>query len=81
VALTPALANAAEDGPIPDSELTQPMRIPTGTLSAAEKAQKAAADKAAQQVRQRGADSTEEITAVIDMSGMVKDGAADGDKK
>jgi hypothetical protein len=55
------------DEPISDIELTQPMRIPTGTLSATEKAQ----------VRQRAVDRAEEITAVIDMSGMTKDGAKD----
>jgi uncharacterized protein involved in exopolysaccharide biosynthesis/MinD-like ATPase involved in chromosome partitioning or flagellar assembly len=81
VALTPAMASAAENSAIPDSEMTQPMRIPTGTMSAAEKAQKAAADRAAQQVRQRSADNAEEITAVIDMSGMTRDGASDGDQK
>ncbi len=76
----------AGDGPVSDSDLTQPMRFPTNTMSAAEKAKKAAAaanEKTAPnaQVRPRTADSADEITAVIDMSGMVKDGAQDGDGK
>ncbi|MET0418892.1 MAG: lipopolysaccharide biosynthesis protein, partial [Actinoplanes sp.] len=50
-----------------DLELTQPMRIPTGTVSAAEKAA---------QVRQRTVESDKEITAVIELPS-----AADGDKK
>jgi uncharacterized protein involved in exopolysaccharide biosynthesis/Mrp family chromosome partitioning ATPase len=74
-AVAPAvtLPSRPMDEPISDIELTQPMRIPTGTLSAAEKAQ----------VRQRAVDRAEEITAVIDMSGMTKDGAKDagGDTK
>jgi MinD-like ATPase involved in chromosome partitioning or flagellar assembly len=77
VALTPPVAGPDE---------TQPMRIPTGTISGTDRAQRAALDKAAQQVRQRPSDNAEEITAIIDMSGMgkgglAKDGAADGDKK
>jgi len=66
------------DGPVSDSDLTQPMRFPTNTMSAAEKAKAAAlaAEKTAEkpQVRPRTADAADEITAVIDMSGMVKDG-------
>lgn len=80
VALGPATASVSAhkaDDAISDVELTQPMRIPTGTMSATEKAQK----EAAQQVRQRVADNAEEITAVIDMSGVVKDSAPDGDKR
>jgi Mrp family chromosome partitioning ATPase/ElaB/YqjD/DUF883 family membrane-anchored ribosome-binding protein len=66
------------DGPVADSDLTQPMRFPTNTMSAAEKAKAAAlaAAKTAEkpQVRPRTADAADEITAVIDMSGMAKDG-------
>ncbi|WP_438871431.1 Wzz/FepE/Etk N-terminal domain-containing protein [Paractinoplanes lichenicola] len=55
-----------------DRDLMQPQRFPTNTMSAAE--------KAAQKVRPRVADSAEEITAVIDMSGLdVK--AQDGDQQ
>ena len=73
-----------------DGDLTQPMRIPTGTVSAAERkaADKAAEKKAAEkkaavttvgQVRQRPADSGDEVTAVLDLSGF-KDGIKDGTK-
>ena len=67
------------DGPVADSDLTQPMRFPTNTMSAAEKAKAAAASAAEKtaekpQVRPRTADAADEITAVIDMSGMAKDG-------
>jgi hypothetical protein len=76
---------ARPDGPVSDSDLTQPMRFPTNTMSAAEKAKTAktaktaaalAAEKTAEkpQVRPRTADAADEITAVIDMSGMAKDG-------
>jgi capsular polysaccharide biosynthesis protein/Mrp family chromosome partitioning ATPase len=74
VTLTPPVA--AEPKPADasaDAELTQRMRIPTGTVSAAE--------KAAGQPRQRKVDSADEITAVIDISGLAKDGAQDGDRK
>jgi hypothetical protein len=65
-----------------DTDLTQPMRIPTGTMSAAERAAAQAAQSApAGQVRQRTVDTDKEITAVIDISGMAKDGAKDGDGK
>jgi hypothetical protein len=68
------------------------MRFPTNTMSAAEKAKQAAAAAANEktapnaQVRPRTADSADEITAVIDMSGLVQngagtDGAQDGDGK
>jgi Mrp family chromosome partitioning ATPase/capsular polysaccharide biosynthesis protein len=60
-----------------DRDLVQPKRFPTNTVSSAERT-------ANQQVRQRVADSAEEITAVIDMSGTEPaDGskAQDGDKK
>jgi hypothetical protein len=55
------------------------MRFPTNTISAAEKAKAAtaaAAEKTAEkpQVRPRAAESADEVTAVIDMSGMAKDG-------
>jgi hypothetical protein len=50
------------------------MRIPTGTMSATEKAAQAG------QLRQRTVES-DEITAVIELPGMAKDGAQDGDKK
>jgi len=66
------------DGPVSDSDLTQPMRFPTNTMSAAERAKATAlaAEKTAEkpQVRPRTADAADEITAVIDMSGMAKDG-------
>ncbi|MBM2619292.1 lipopolysaccharide biosynthesis protein [Actinoplanes sp. LDG1-06] len=84
VTLTPPVANTG--GPRPDEtavldrDLMQPQRFPTNTVSAAEKA------AAQQQVRQRVADSAEEITAVIDMSGTDLTGAdsskaKDGDQK
>ena len=79
------------DGIITDADLTQPMRFPTNTRSAAdkarEKAAKAANEKTAQnaQVRPRTGSSADEVTAVIDMSGsgLVKEGAKaeDGDGK
>ncbi|GID26550.1 Wzz/FepE/Etk N-terminal domain-containing protein [Paractinoplanes brasiliensis] len=75
VTLTPPVPSS---GPRPDEtavldrDLMPPKRFPTNTMSAA--------DKAAQQVRPRVADSAEEITAVIDMSGVdVK--TQDGDKQ
>ena len=78
----PAMAKQSKpvrlDGPVADSDLTQPMRFPTNTMSAAEKAKAAAlaAEKTAEKphVRPRTADAADEVTAVIDMSGMVKDG-------
>jgi hypothetical protein len=63
--------------PAESADLTQPMRFPTNTMSAAEKAAKAAAaEKTAEkpQVRPRTAEAAAEITAVIDMSGVAKDG-------
>jgi uncharacterized protein involved in exopolysaccharide biosynthesis/Mrp family chromosome partitioning ATPase len=80
------------DGTVADADLTQPMRFPTNTMSATEKARaarekalKASNEKTAQnaQVRPRTGGSVDEVTAVIDMSGtsMVKDGAQEGDKK
>ncbi|MEU4245235.1 Wzz/FepE/Etk N-terminal domain-containing protein [Actinoplanes sp. NPDC026619] len=85
---------AALDAPVSDIELTQPMRFPTNTMSAAEKAARATraatTEKTAEkpQVRPRSANAADEITAVIDMSGLeglVKEGtggaAEDGDKK
>ena len=78
VTLTPPAAPPApkpDEQSILDVDQTQRMRFPTNTMSAAE--------KAAQQVRQRSVDTAEEITAVIDMSGAAaaKDGAQDGDQK
>jgi capsular polysaccharide biosynthesis protein/MinD-like ATPase involved in chromosome partitioning or flagellar assembly len=101
VTLTPGNAGSApvagpDDGPISDIELTQPMRILTGTMSAAEKAaarakargtaQQSHGSHAAQSVqtgpmRQRAMDNGDEITAIIDMTGRTKDGSPDGDKK
>ena len=82
VTLTPPAAPPAAS-PVPrtdeqttilDVDQTQRMRFPTNTTSAAE--------KAAQQVRQRSVDSAEEVTAVIDMSGAgTADGDRDGDQK
>jgi Mrp family chromosome partitioning ATPase/capsular polysaccharide biosynthesis protein len=62
-----------------DPEFTQPMRFPTNTMSAAEKAKASAAVSAEMtaekpQVRPRTAESADEITAVIDLSGVAKDG-------
>jgi hypothetical protein len=85
LAPSPALGKpnaAALDGPVQDTELTQPMRFPTNTLSAAERAR---AEKP--QLRPRSSQGAEEITAVIDMSGLVTEGtgkdgiAKDGDTK
>ncbi|MFI5890696.1 Wzz/FepE/Etk N-terminal domain-containing protein [Actinoplanes sp. NPDC051513] len=59
---------------ISDGDLTQPMRFPTNTMSAAEKAKLAEKTQEKPQVRPRSAESADEITAVIDMSGMAKDG-------
>ena len=78
----PAMAKQSKpvrlDGPVADSDLTQPMRFPTNTMSASEKAKAAAlaAEKTAEKphVRPRTADAADEVTAVIDMSGMAKDG-------
>jgi uncharacterized protein involved in exopolysaccharide biosynthesis/Mrp family chromosome partitioning ATPase len=62
-----------------DPEFTQPIRFPTNTMSAAEKAKASAAVAAEKtpekpQVRPRTAGEADEITAVIDMSGVAKDG-------
>ena len=78
VTLTPPVAAEAKpaDASAADAELTQRMRIPTGTVSAAEKAAAQAG-----QPRQRKVDSAEEITAVMDLSGLAKDGAPEGDQK
>jgi hypothetical protein len=66
------------------------MRFPTNTMSAAEKAARERAARAANertapnaQVRPRMANAADEVTAIIDMSGLVKDGAKgeDGDGK
>ncbi|WP_433374706.1 Wzz/FepE/Etk N-terminal domain-containing protein [Actinoplanes sp. CA-142083] len=59
---------------ISDGDLTQPMRFPTNTMSAAEKAKMAEKTQEKPQVRPRTAEAADEITAVIDMSGMAKDG-------
>ncbi|MCY1143014.1 Wzz/FepE/Etk N-terminal domain-containing protein [Actinoplanes sp. Pm04-4] len=79
VTLTPP--SPAKPSPRPDEtavldrDLMQPKRFPTNTVTSSEKA-------AAQQVRQRIADSAEEITAVIDMSGVAdKIEKQDGDTK
>ncbi|SNY51645.1 Wzz/FepE/Etk N-terminal domain-containing protein [Paractinoplanes atraurantiacus] len=71
VTLTPAPASS--EGPRPDETavLTAPQRFPTNTVSSAEKAA----------LRQRDANHADEITAVIDMSGKIKNIAKDGDKK
>jgi len=78
----PSPAKSPSPGPRPDEtavldrDLMQPKRFPTNTISSSE--------KAAQQVRQRVADSAEEITAVIDMSGLDSSEvtpAQDGDTK
>jgi len=78
VTLTPPGRPASPlDGPLSEIDMTQPVRFPTNTMSAADKAKGA--------VRPRSADENDEVTAVIDISGvaadgMVKDGA-DGDGK
>jgi hypothetical protein len=65
---------------VADTDLTQPMRFPTNTVSAREKAarEKAMNEKTTPnaQVRPRTAESSDEITAVLDMSGMT-DGIKD----
>jgi uncharacterized protein involved in exopolysaccharide biosynthesis/Mrp family chromosome partitioning ATPase len=99
VSLTPPAPGRRPGERVLDDDMTQPMRFPTGTLSAADKAaaERAAgkagrvaekntnkADKAdsAAPVRQRASDAANEITAVIDMSGVdLSDAAQDGDKK
>jgi uncharacterized protein involved in exopolysaccharide biosynthesis/Mrp family chromosome partitioning ATPase len=55
----------------------------TAAKEAREKAMKAVNEKTAPnaQVRPRTADHSDEVTAVIDMSGMVKDGVQEGDGK
>jgi hypothetical protein len=74
---------AALNGPVPDGDLTQPMRFPTNTVSSIERtkatAEQKSGDKAA--VRPRSAEGIDEVTAVLDISGMAKDGAQDGDKR
>jgi hypothetical protein len=86
VTLAPPVENRSGQA----GDMTQPMRIPTGTISAAERraaesavkaAEKAAkaADKA--KVRPRTAEAVaagDEVTAVLDMSGLPK---KDGDGK
>ncbi|MET0426344.1 MAG: Wzz/FepE/Etk N-terminal domain-containing protein [Actinoplanes sp.] len=81
VTLTPPVPKAPPAGPRPDetavlnTDMTQAMRIPTGTVSTVDKGAKP---------RQRGADGgSEDVTAVIDMSGLradlaAKDGGQDG---
>jgi hypothetical protein len=81
----PASSAGSGAGSGTDPEFTQPMRFPTNTMSAAEKAKASAAvaavaavaaEKTAEkpQVRPRTAESADEVTAVIDMSGVTKDG-------
>jgi hypothetical protein len=77
----PPQANSADL--VVDADLTQPMRFPTNTLSSAEKAAREKAAKAANertapnaQVRPRTAGPANDVTAVLDMSGLVKEGAA-----
>jgi Mrp family chromosome partitioning ATPase/capsular polysaccharide biosynthesis protein len=104
VTLTPSAGAPPAEPEVPgqpakvaDADLTQPMRFPTNTLSAAEKA-RAAREKALRssnektaanaQVRPRSGGPADEVTAVLDMSGsgLVKDaanadGAPEGDKQ
>ncbi len=76
VTLSPPVPVEAKspDDSATDIDATQRMRIPTGTMSATEKAAQTG------QLRQRTVES-DEITAVIELPGMAKDGAQDGDKK
>jgi Mrp family chromosome partitioning ATPase len=76
--------------PMRDGDLTQPMRIPTGTMSAAQKREAAQREAAAQKEAAKKAlpspkPPADDVTAIIDMSGAVKagnsDGATDGDQK
>lgn len=80
--------------PVLDDDMTQPMRFPTGPPSAGERDAKAVKGAKAPRAlpsptptagRQRATDQSAEVTAVIDMSGVVKagnsDGAAEGDQK
>ncbi|HEY0536372.1 MAG TPA: Wzz/FepE/Etk N-terminal domain-containing protein [Actinoplanes sp.] len=63
--------------PIRDHDMTQPMRFPTGTLSASQK-EAAAKDKAPKALPSPHGPADD--TAIIDMSGAVKAGNADGTK-
>jgi Mrp family chromosome partitioning ATPase/capsular polysaccharide biosynthesis protein len=65
--------------PVRDDDMTQPMRFPTGTLSAAQRevAQKEAATETGPKSLPSPHGPADE-TAVIDMSGVVKAGSTDG---
>jgi uncharacterized protein involved in exopolysaccharide biosynthesis/Mrp family chromosome partitioning ATPase len=85
VTLSPAGMPVAGGKPVRDNDMTQPMRFPTGTLSAAQK--EAAAKEAAAKDRQPKAlpspHGPADETAVLDMSGVdlsgaVKAGNTDG---
>ncbi|MFI6075866.1 Wzz/FepE/Etk N-terminal domain-containing protein [Actinoplanes sp. NPDC051343] len=75
VTLTPGM-RVAGGRPIRDGDMTQPMRFPTGTLTAAQK--EAAAKDTAPKALPSPHGPTDD-TAIIDMSGVVK--AADGDQQ
>ena len=83
VTLTPPRGMPAAGGqPVRDNDMTQPMRFPTGTLSAAQK-EAAAKDRAPKALPSPHGPTDD--TAIIDMSGAVKasntDGAKDGDQQ
>jgi uncharacterized protein involved in exopolysaccharide biosynthesis/Mrp family chromosome partitioning ATPase len=75
VTLTPGMP-VAGGRPIRDGDMTQPMRFPTGTLTAAQK-EAAAKDTAPKALPSPHGPADD--TAIIDMSGVVK--AADGDQQ